>query len=125
MRERVAALKHDLAKYVAWRSANFDEAAWTGPLSVDFTEALRADVLRTRGDEPAWAVWRRFASEEPEATHEPELVAVAQAVAELETLEPALREGGDALAAARPRIRAAQQRIRTELADLTRRLAKG
>lgn len=125
MRERVAALKHDLAKYVAWRSANFDEAAWTGPLTIDFTDALRADVLRTRGDEPAWIVWRRFATEAPEALREPELVAVGEAVAELEALEPALHEGGDVLAAARPRIRAAQQRIRTELADLTRRLARG
>jgi hypothetical protein len=125
MRERVAALKHDLAKYVAWRTANFDEAAWAGPLTVDFTEALQADVLRTRGDVPAWVVWRRFVAEAPEAAREPELVAVGQAVAELEALEPALREGGDALAAARPRIRAAQQRIRTELADLTRRLSKG
>jgi hypothetical protein len=124
MRERVAALKHDLAKYVAWRSANFDDAAWAGPLSDDFADALRADVLRTRGNDPAWIVWRRFADELPEALSEPELVAVAAAVAELEALAPALHEGGDALANARPTIRAAQQRIRSELAGLHRRLGR-
>ena len=124
MRERVAALKHDLAKYVAWRSANFDDAAWTGPLTDELADALRADVLRTRGNDPAWVVWRRFADELADALHEPELVAVAQAVAELEALAPALHEGGDALANARPTIRAAQQRIRSELAGLHRRLSK-
>jgi hypothetical protein len=125
MRERVAALKHDLAKYVAWRSANFDDAAWSGPLTDDFAQALQADVLRTRGDDPAWVVWQRWAAELPAPSGEPELVAVAEAVAELEALEPALRAGGDALARARPTIRAAQQRIRSELAGLHRRLVGG
>lgn len=124
MRERVAALKHDLAKYVAWRSANFDDAVWTGPLSDELTDALRADVLRTKGNDPAWVVWRRFADTLPGDPSEPELVAVAAAVAELEALAPALHEGGDALAQARPTIRAAQQRIRSELAGLHRRLSR-
>jgi hypothetical protein len=124
MRERVAALKHDLAKYVAWRSANFDDAAWTGPLTTDFAEALRADVLRTRGDDPAWIVWRKWVADGGEPPSEPELAAVAAAVSELEAIEPALRNGGDALAAARPTIRAAQQRIRTELAQLHQRIGR-
>ncbi|MBC8069381.1 MAG: hypothetical protein IAG13_13680 [Deltaproteobacteria bacterium] len=62
-RELAAALKHDLGKYVAWRSANLPESAWQGTATAATLEALRADVLHTRtaasGDEPAWALFER------------------------------------------------------------------
>jgi hypothetical protein len=125
LRERVSAIKHDLAKYVAWRTANFGDAAWEGPLVPEFAEALRADLLQTRGDEPAWVVWDRWIAELPESGDlpEPELSTVADAVDELRGLEAAVRSGGDELAAARARIRDAQGRIRVALRDLHRRLA--
>ena len=125
LREWVSAIKHDLAKYVAWRSANFDDAAWDGPLTDDFAEALQADVLRTRGEDPAWVVWARAVEALGDAPElqEAELIAVGESVKSLAECEASLREGGDALARARPRIRAAQQRIRAELRELHRRLA--
>ena len=42
-RERAAALKHDLGKYVAWRSANLPESAWSGELDATTRDALQAD----------------------------------------------------------------------------------
>ena len=123
LRERVAAIKHDLAKYVAWRTANFDDGAWEGPLTADFIEAVQADVLRTRGDDPAWVVWDRWTEALGGTLPEPELRDVADAVDVLRGVEAAVRSGGDDLAAARPQIRAAQARIRSALRDLHRKLA--
>lgn len=130
MRERVAALKHDLGKYVAWQSANFDDDAWTGPMSGMLAEALRSDVLRTReraeGNQAAWEVWAVHTDDLPRPLPEPELEVVEQAVAVLRSHEDALRADQlDALAQARPAIRKAQQDIRAALRDLHRRLARG
>jgi hypothetical protein len=127
MQERAAALKHDLGKYVAWRSANFDDAAWAGPLDDALMQALRDDLLRTRqrpdGDQSAWEVWAAHTHDLPEPLPEPELRAVAAAVAELRTHEPTLRAPDRAaLAKARPAIRKAQAEIRAALRDLHRRL---
>jgi hypothetical protein len=124
--EQVAALKHDLGKYVAWTSANLDDALWDGPLGEDLISALRADLLETRkhGErrEAAWDVWRSYESALPRPL-EPELEAVASAVAELERVGAALvAEDRQAIADARPRIRSAQQSIRRQLLDLHRRL---
>jgi hypothetical protein len=126
--EQVAALKHDLGKYVAWTSANLDDAVWEGPLADELVTALRADLLETRthGDrrEAAWEVWRNLAEGLPRPL-EPELEQVAAAVAELEQVGPALlRDDRPAIAAARTRIRAAQQSIRRQLLDLHRRLLR-
>ncbi|MEM9461082.1 MAG: hypothetical protein AAGF11_43360 [Myxococcota bacterium] len=130
MRERVAALKHDLGKYVAWQSANFDDDAWTGEMSVTLADALRADVLRTReraeGNQAAWEVWAAHTEDLPRPLAEPELRVVEAAVQVLRSYENALRaEQLDALGAARPAIRKAQQDIRAALRDLHRRLARG
>lgn len=130
LRELVAALKHDLAKYVAWRSANFGGEAWNGELSEEFADALQSDVLRTRGEEPAWVVWAQFVErwteqsmQAPPAQAHPELRAVEAAVGQLKAVEPALRLGrGAELAAARTTIQTAQQAIRSELRTLHRRL---
>lgn len=127
MQERAAALKHDLGKYVAWRSANFDDAAWSGPMDDAFVEALRDDLLRTRqrpeGDQAAWEVWAAHTHDLPQPLPEPELQAVAAAVAVLRAHEPALREPDRAaLSRARPAIRKAQSDIRAALRDLHRRL---
>jgi hypothetical protein len=127
MQERAAALKHDLGKYVAWRSANFDEAAWTGPLDDALMEALQADLLRTRqhsdGDRAAWEVWAAHTRDLPQPLPEPELCRVADAVAILRACEPALRlSDRAALADARPAIRRAQTEIRAALRELHRRL---
>ncbi len=130
MQERVAALKHDLGKYVAWRSANFGDAEWSGPLSDGLMEALREDLLRTRaraqGDQSAWEVWEALTGDLPRPLPEPELCAVAEAVAVLRTHEPALRAADRAaLATARPALRRAQADIRAALRDLHRRLLAG
>jgi hypothetical protein len=127
MQERAAALKHDLGKYVAWRSANFDDAAWSGPLSDALWDALRDDLLRTRqrpdGDQAAWEVWAAHTRDLPQPLPEPELRAVADAVAILRAHEPALRAPDRAaLSRARPAIRKAQADIRVALRDLHRRL---
>ena len=45
---QIAALKHDLGKYVAWMSANLDEACWRGPVRDELIDALSRDLLRTR-----------------------------------------------------------------------------
>jgi len=126
--EQVAALKHDLGKYVAWTSANLDDALWEGPLGDELMSALRADLLETRkhGDfrEAAWEVWRSYELALPRP-FEPELQAVAEAVAELERVGVALvAEDRLAISEARPRIRSAQQSIRRHLLELHRRLLK-
>ena len=130
MLERAAALKHDLGKYVAWQSANFEDEAWEGPLDDTFVEALRADILRTRscseGDEAAWDVWAQHTEDLPRPLTEPELVIVEDAVAVLRSHEAALRaEDAAGLAEARTAIRTAQQNIRQALRDFHRRLLRG
>lgn len=129
LRERVAALKHDLGKYVAWRSVNLPEGAWTGPPTDALVDALRADVLATRRvgdrDQAAWDVFAAHTAEMARPWPAPELTAVEAAVAALRTVETALRERDrDAIASARPVIRDAQATIRRELAALHRRLAE-
>jgi hypothetical protein len=129
--ERVAALKHDLGKYVAWTSANLEDRVWTGPLVDELLDALRADLLETRksGDrrEAAWEVWAAHRAGLPEPL-EPELEVVAEAVAVLERIGPALRDSKvdstwlETIARERANIRAAQQGIRNALRDLHRRL---
>ncbi|MFO7562569.1 MAG: hypothetical protein R6X02_07985 [Enhygromyxa sp.] len=124
--EQVAALKHDLGKYVAWTSANLDDEAWEGPISDELITALRADLLSTRkhGErrEAAWEVWRSHEAALPRPL-EPELELVAAAVAQLEQLGPALSaEDRPTIARARPELRAAQRQIRTQLLTLHRRL---
>ena len=125
VRERVAALKHDLAKYVAWRSANYDDGAWIAPLHDDFVASLRDDVLRTKGELAAWQVWDEAVADFGTPLPYPQLRAVAAAVETLRASEAALRTGGDALAEACAGIRAAQGEIRAQLRDLHRTLARG
>jgi hypothetical protein len=126
--EQVAALKHDLGKYVAWTSANLDDGLWDGPVGDELIEALRTDLLETRkhGDrrEAAWEVWRSFEPELPRPL-EPELEAVAEAVAQLEQVGAALAaDDRQAIAHARTHIRAAQRDIRAQLLELHRRLLR-
>lgn len=127
-RELAAALKHDLGKYVAWRSANLGDAAWRAPIEASTLEALQADVLRTRtassGDESAWALFERL-TREWRRPWPSELDAVERAVGLLRSHERALGDGdANALGSALAELRAAQQTIRTELAALVRRLAR-
>ncbi|TPV92824.1 MAG: hypothetical protein B7733_23670 [Myxococcales bacterium FL481] len=129
LRETVAALKHDLGKYVAWRSTNLEPSAWDGPLRQECVDALTRDVLATRTrsgtDEPAWDVWARLTSPLRRPFEHEELQRVAQAVARLRDFEAALRTADrQRLAAARVEIRDAQHTIRRELAALARRLAR-
>jgi hypothetical protein len=136
--EQIAALKHDLGKYVAWTSANLDDALWDGPIGDDLDAlndlndlndlimALRADLLATRkhGErrEAAWEVWRSYEAELPRPL-EPELELVAAAVARLEQFGAALiADDRTAIARGRPEIRAAQLQIRQQLLVLHRRL---
>ncbi len=130
MTERAAALKHDLGKYVAWQSANFDDEAWEGPLTDALLDALQADILRTRthdaAEQPAWEVWAAHTHDLPQPWSEPELHTVEAAVAVLHAHEAGLRTADrDAVAAARPEIRSAQGQIRAALRDLHRRLLRG
>lgn len=130
--ERVAALKHDLGKYVAWTSANLDDAHWSGPLGDELLAALRSDLLETRkvGErcEPAWEVWRSHRAGLCQASKPelgPELKQVERAVAQLETFGAALADGDrETIAGARATIREAQQAIREQLRALHRRLLR-
>ena len=129
LRESVAALKHDLAKYVAWSSANLDEAQWSSPASDELMEALTRDLLSTRTTrdgraESAWEVWRRFAPEFAACDYD-ELEQVAAAVERLEALEPALRAGDRKVVGDRcAEVRDAQMSIRKQVRELQRRLAQ-
>ncbi len=128
--ERAAALKHDLGKYVAWQSANFDDDAWDGPLADGLRDALRSDILATRQhagqQQPAWDVWSSHVADLPQPLPEPELRTVDAAVEVLRAHAAALEAtDGQALAAARPQIRAAQLEIRSALRTLHRRLLRG
>lgn len=126
--EQVAALKHDLGKYVAWMSANLGDDHWHGPVRDELIEALRRDILRTRSGgggavESAWEVWSRLSAGWPRPLPAPELVEVEAAVEVLRAHGPALASGDrDALATGRAEIRAAQQTIRAALQQLHRRL---
>lgn len=128
--EQVAALKHDLGKYSSWLSANLDEAAWEGPVSDAWIDALRRDLLATRtgadGEvEPAWAVWERLAADIP-PPWPPELDRVAAAVEVLRgAAGPLLRGDRAALIGLRSGLRGAQRSIRGDLLHLHRRLLRG
>ena len=126
-RERIAALKHDLGKSVAWRSVNLGEDAWTGPPSDALMDALCADVLATRstndGDLAAWDVFDVLTRDVPRPWPAAELARVAAAVECLQSHADALvARDRDAVASARESIREAQATIRRELAALHRRL---
>jgi hypothetical protein len=124
--EVVANLKHDLGKYVAWRCANLDESAWTGPITADVIECLRADLLQTYQGRPAWQVWEEHTRALPRPLAEPELVSVRRAVERLHRFESALVSRDEpVLAQARAELRSAQSEIRTALSDLWRRLRTG
>ena len=127
--DRLQALKHDLGKYVAWRSANLSEEEWAAASELA-TDAVRHDVLRTKttaaGDTlPAWEVLssalRTFSPPE-RAAASPELDRVCEQVGALRELESDIRSG-DAVrdADSRARIREAQSSIRQSLRALLRR----
>lgn len=128
LREQVAAIKHDLGKYVAWTSANLAPEAWSAPASEELIDALRRDLLSTRtgrdgGVESAWELWARL-SAQIERPWPQELQRVDRAVAKLAAAEPALRAGdAAAIGAMATDIEHAQQDIRTQLRALHRRLS--
>ncbi len=129
LRERVAALKHDLGKYVAWTSSNLDEEVWVGPVGPGLLDALHGDLLETKkraeGPEAAWDVWDRLTGDLRRPLDEPELAAVELAVAELRGAEAALRaRDAAAITNLRAKIRDAQQQIRSQLSNLHRRLGR-
>jgi hypothetical protein len=128
LREWAATLKHDLGKYVAWRSANLSDSAWSGALDELAATSIRDDILATRDAggrrEPAWELFDRLAQPWPRPWPA-ELEAVQAAVAALRELAAPLQaDDRPAIAAARDRIRTAQSTIRTELAALHRRLTR-
>jgi len=128
-RERIAALKHDLGKYVAWRSVNVPEDAWTGEPSDALVDALCADVLATKsmgdGDLPAWDVFDVLTRDVARPWPAPELAEVAAAIERLRGCADALvRRDRVAIAELRAGIRDAQATIRRELAALHRRLVQ-
>jgi len=129
LRERVAALKHDLGKYVAWTSANLDDEVWQVPVGEVVLDALAGDVLRTRSKgeqhEAAWEIWERLTGDLGRPLAEPELVDVELAVAVLKDAAPYLRSrDAQGIAARCDDIRAAQRTIRTRLKQLHRRLVE-
>lgn len=128
LREWAATLKHDLGKYVAWRSANLADAAWTGALDELTATSIRDDILATRDSggrrESAWTLFDRLTQPWPRPWPA-ELDAVQVAVAVLRELATPLEADDRAvIATSRERIRAAQTTIRTELAALHRRLMR-
>jgi hypothetical protein len=123
--DRAAALKHDLAKYVAWRSANLPDEAWTGPLSEDWLGAVRSDLLATRTregrPESATEVWTRLGIPLLEEAPSPELERIESAMRVVSQAESALRaDDRDEIAALRANLREAQHTIREACAALVR-----
>ncbi|MEM6995012.1 MAG: hypothetical protein AAF721_31150 [Myxococcota bacterium] len=123
--EQVAALKHDLGKYVAWMSANLEESAWTGPVEPLLVSALQSDILATKkgsdGDRAAWEVWAQHAAAMPRPFDPPELSDVDDAVGVLRSAEAVLRAGDDeGIGQRRAAIRDAQRTIRSALASAYR-----
>lgn len=127
LRERAAALKHDLGKYVAFQSVNLGDDDWEGPVGDLLVKVLQADLLRTRsgpdGDEAASEVWQRLTADLPRPWPAPELAEVEAALGPIARAEAALREDDrEALAEVRGAVRDAQLRIRKALSALVRRL---
>lgn len=121
--ELVSDLKHDLGKYVAWRSANYEDEVWEGPLGDELVEALQADVLRTLGGEAAWEIWARHTKAWSRPWSHAALDGVEAAVEALRSFADVIEAGRSAsLAEARPAIRAAQQTIREGLRQAARDL---
>jgi hypothetical protein len=128
-RELAAALKHDLGKYVAWRSANLAEDAWTGPVGPMLIESLQADVLRTRetqsGARAAWELWDELTSSIPRPLQAEELKTVERAIEVLRGAAEALTAGTpETVGPVRTAIRDAQSSIRGALRDYHRRLLR-
>lgn len=122
----VADLKHDLAKYVAWRTANYGDEAWSGSLQPEFVEALQADVLRTYRDRPAWVLWDERRESLRALGGGQALAAVECAIETLRGHESALRAGRSAsLARALPSIREAQHTIRASISAFHKALRDG
>ena len=127
--DRICALKHDLGKYVAWRSANLTEEEWrdAGP---EAQAAVRNDILRTKtlGDGTelsAWMVLRMSLdafSDHERTVASPELNLVCRNVEVLESLEGDI-VSGDAVVhqEIQTRLRQAQAEIRNSLSALVRR----
>lgn len=119
----VADLKHDLGKYVAWRSANYSDDAWEGPLQAELVDALQSDILRTLGGRSAWEIWTRHTEAFPRPWAHEALAEVEAAVDVLRAHREILMSGcSDALASARPALRAAQVQIREALRRAARDL---
>jgi hypothetical protein len=128
--DRAAALKHDLAKYVAWRSANLGDDAWVGPLSDEWVSAIRDDLLATRTRdgqaECASEVWARLGVPLRREASSTELDTIAGAMEIVARAEAALRaEDRAQLSALRGDLRDAQQRIRQACAALVRTTRPG
>lgn len=123
--ELLAALKHDLGKYVAWMSVNLDDAAWGLPVGEPLLQALRADLLATKrgseGARAAWEVWAAHTEGLVRPLTDPGLLQVEAAVQVLAAAGPALATGDlQSLAPQLSGIRRAQQTIRRTLAQLHR-----
>lgn len=125
-RALVADLKHDLGKYVAWRSANYpelwagdwDERAWNEP---EWVEALRSDILTTLGGRAAWEIWDERTSGWPRPWASRAMAQVEQAVEVLRRHGDLLRAGASVeLVRAHRDLVAAQRTIR----DALRRAAR-
>ena len=126
---QLLSLKHDLGKYVAWRSANFSSEEWQRGGAQVFA-SVREDILHTRkcadgSSMPAWAVFdaaESQMSERDRVTAAPELAQVRGRVRWLESVRDDIADDaklGDP--AFRDAIAAAQQEIRAELARLVAR----
>lgn len=130
-RALVADLKHDLGKYVAWRTANhpelwsgdWEESAWNEPT---FVEALQADILQTLGRRSAWEIWDAHTKTWPRPWPCEPMTEVEQAVEVLRKHENLLRAGPSIeLVAAHPCLVRAQRTIREELRRAARAVQQG
>ena len=131
--ERLMSLKHDLGKYVAWQSANLEEAEWREG-SARLTRAVQQDVLGTRttrggASQPAWIVYEMGVAGMSLAEREqtsPELGRVEERVRWMQSIEGGLTSG-DALndRELRAKMQEAQQEIRACLSALVRRARGG
>jgi len=87
--ELLGRASHDVAKYMAMTARNVSP----NDLDEELRSFLRRDLTQTDGEQPAWVLWERFASELGVLSDEPDLEGIEGGMAELRGLYRRWSEG--------------------------------